>query len=61
MENRISDIPVKILTGAILQQLERKLQEACRIGYAEITLVVEKGRLRWIRGPAPSEPVARDG
>lgn len=46
-----------VLTPGVMRQLEMKLREACRLGYAEVTLVVEKGRLRWIRGPAPSEAV----
>ena len=50
----------QVLTPALAQQLNEKLSEAIRMGYATIELVVEKGELRWIRGPAPSEPVRKD-
>jgi len=49
-----------VLTPALVQQLNEKLAEAIRIGYATVELVIEKGELRWIRGPAPSEPARRD-
>jgi hypothetical protein len=49
---------LRVLTVAAIRQLDAKLSEAVRAKYAEITLVVEEGRLRWIRGPAVSEPVA---
>ena len=50
----------QVLTLPAIQQLDNKLAEAVAIGYAEITLVIEKGKLRWIRGPTPSEPVQMD-
>lgn len=46
-----------VLTLPAIKQIDAKLAEAVQIGYAAVELVVEKGRLRWIRGPAPSEPV----
>lgn len=45
------------LSEATIQQIAEKVAEACRLGFAEVILVIEKGRLRWIRGPAPSEPI----
>jgi len=45
-----------VLTPALIEQLNSKLAEAMAMGFATVELVVEKGRLRWIRGPAPSEP-----
>lgn len=50
---------LNILTEAMIRQLEDKLRQAVEYGYAEVVIVVEKGRPRWIRGPAPSEPVRR--
>jgi hypothetical protein len=49
----------QILTAAMIEQLNEKLAEAMRLGYATVELVIEKGELRWVRGPAPSEPVRR--
>ena len=46
-----------VLTPALTRQIDEKLAEAVEIGYATVELVVQKGQLRWIRGPAPSEPV----
>ena len=46
-----------VLTPVTVKQIDEKVSQAIRCGYATVTLVVEKGRLRWIRGPAPSEPV----
>ncbi len=54
-----ADYSDDILTEAVIQQLREKLRQAVGFGFAEVVLVVEKGRLRWIRGPAPSEPVRR--
>ena len=45
-----------VLTPVVIQQIDEKLAEAIKIGYATIELIVQKGKLRWIRGPAPSEP-----
>lgn len=50
---------LSVLTRGVVLQIDRKVAEAIEIGYAEVTLVIEKGCLRWIRGPAPSEPVRR--
>ena len=47
----------RVLTEASIQQLDDKLAEAIKMQFAEITLVIEKGKFRWIRGPAPDEPV----
>jgi hypothetical protein len=47
----------QVLTAAMIEQLNEKVAEAMRIGYATVELVIEKGELRWVRGPAPSEPV----
>ena len=47
----------RVLTEASIKQLDDKLFEATRMHYAEIVLVVEEGRYRFIRGPAPSDPV----
>jgi hypothetical protein len=47
-----------VLTPGLIQQIEAKLRQAMVYGNAEVTLVVKSGKLRWIRGPAPSEPVA---
>jgi hypothetical protein len=49
----------RVLTEASVQQLDEKLAEAIEMQYAEIILVVQEGRFRWIRGPAPSDPVKR--
>lgn len=45
------------LSEAALAKVKAKVEEALALGFAEVTLVIEHGRLRWIRGPAPSEPV----
>jgi hypothetical protein len=47
----------QVLTAAMIEQLNEKVAEAMRIGYATVELVIEKGELQWVRGPAPSEPV----
>lgn len=47
----------QVLTPALAQQIDEKLSEAVRIGFAAVELIVEKGSPKWIRGPAPSEPV----
>jgi hypothetical protein len=47
----------QVLTTAMIEQLNEKVAEAMRIGYATVELVIEKGELRWVRGPTPSEPV----
>jgi len=49
--------PLRVLTPAIIQQIDEKLAEAVEHGYAIIELEVQKGKLRFIKGPAPSEPV----
>lgn len=46
----------EVLTPTLAHQIDRKLSTAIRIGFAVVELVVEGGKLRWIRGPAPSEP-----
>ena len=48
---------LKVLTPAIIQQIDEKLAEAVEHGYAIIELEVLQGKLRFIKGPAPSEPV----
>ncbi len=48
-----------ILSEPIRRQLEKKLREGIEYGFAEVTIVIERGRLSWIRGPAPSEPIAK--
>lgn len=53
----ISQLSLLVLTPASIQQIDEKLAEAVRHGYAVVTLEVQKGKLRWIKGPAPSEPV----
>jgi hypothetical protein len=45
-----------VLTPALIEQLEQKLIEALGYPEAEVTLVVKRGVVRWIRGPTPSEP-----
>jgi hypothetical protein len=45
------------LSEAAIRQIAEKVAQGCRLGFAEVVLVIEKGRLRWIRGPAPSEPI----
>lgn len=47
----------QVLTAAMIEQLNEKVAEAMKIGYATVELVIEKGELRWVRGLAPSEPV----
>jgi hypothetical protein len=47
----------RVLTPATILQIDGKLAEAIRMRFAEVTLVVENGKLRFIRGPSPSEPV----
>lgn len=49
--------PLKVLTPAIIEQIDEKLAEAVQHGYAIVELEVQKGKLRFIKGPAPSEPV----
>jgi hypothetical protein len=51
--------PWRILTEASVQQIDRKLTEAVDMRFAEVVLVVENGKYRFIRGPSPSEPVSR--
>lgn len=48
---------LKVLTPAIIEQIDEKLAEAVQHGYAIVELEVQKGKLRFIKGPAPSEPV----
>jgi len=45
-----------VLTPALVSQLNDKLTQAVAYGYATVEIIVEKGEVRWIRGPAPSEP-----
>lgn len=56
----MSNDQLMVLKPNIIRQLDEKLAQAMQLGYAEITLIIEKGRLRWIRGPAPSVPAATD-
>lgn len=49
--------PWLVLTPAIVQQIDEKLAEALEMASAEVVLVAKRGRLRWIRGPTPSEPI----
>ena len=44
----------KILTPNKLQVIERVLSDAQQMEYAEVTLVIKRGELRLIKGPAPS-------
>lgn len=39
------------LTEPVIKQLNEMLAEAAEYTHAEITLVVKRGRLRWIRPP----------
>ena len=43
----------RVLSDRKLEQLERILKQAVQMQYAEVTLVIEKGSLRRVRGPAP--------
>ena len=56
-QNPVEVVWKRVLTPAVIEQIGEKLAEAMRYPYAEITLVVKRGKLRWIRGPTPSEPV----
>jgi hypothetical protein len=47
----------QILISAVIEQLNEKVAEALKYPYAEVTLIVKRGQLRWIRGPSPSEPI----
>lgn len=49
--------PWRVLTPAFAKQIDDKLAVAVKLSYAVVELIIEKGRPRWIRGPAPSEPV----
>ncbi len=51
-------VELTALTREMVEQIDRKVKAAMLLGYAEVILVVEKGMLRWVRGPAPSEPAA---
>lgn len=46
-----------VLTPALLKLIEKKLQQAIAIGYADITFEIKNGRLAFIRGPAPIEKI----
>jgi hypothetical protein len=59
MDDRTDLSDEDVLSEAAIRQLREKLREAIEIGWAEVILVVENGCLRWIRGPAPSEPVQK--
>ena len=59
MDKRTDLSDEDILSEAVIQQLREKLRQAIEIGWAEVILVVEKGCLKWIRGPAPSEPARK--
>ena len=43
----------KVLSGKKLEQVEHILELAIQMQYAEITLVIEHGCLRKIKGPTP--------
>lgn len=45
----------EVLTPAIIQQINDKINEAARYPYAEVVLVLKRGELRYIRS-AKSEP-----
>ena len=47
----------EVLSDAAIAQIREKVAEAIKFGFAEVTLVIEKSRLAWIRGPAPSERI----
>jgi len=51
--------PWRVLTEAAIRQIDRKLTEAVDMRFAEVVLVIENGKYRFIRGPSPSEPVSR--
>ena len=47
----------QVLTPAVIDQIWERLVEALKQPYAEVVLVAKRGKLRWIRGPTPSEPI----
>lgn len=47
------------MTDATLEQIAEKIIAALQLEYAEVKLVIKRGKLRFIEGPTPSEAVKR--
>ena len=43
----------RVLSGKKLEQVEHILELATQMKYAEVTLVIERGCLRKVKGPTP--------
>ena len=44
-----------VLTPAQLAQLESVLNQAIELQFSEVTIVIERGALKRIKGPTPSQ------